>query len=243
MIRSTPSRPGEPAGLAARRRESRRRRGRAARRTARRVPARTPRPPAIAPGPVRPRSRPRRTPRGRHRSRRPRRGRARLPASASVMYSAPSAATIGRHDAGVATVTRPAPDRSAASAASAAAPVLPARSRHDHARGRSRPCASPAERGSTSARIDVSRQHLDPGTADVGDDRLGNADVGNDELAGERLAGRQHERKLRRAERDGQRGAARPGRRPRADPPTGRSADRSPRPAVPPSSRRRRPFP
>ena len=41
------------------------------------------------------------------------------------MNSAPSAATIGTHDAGVATVTSPAPDRSAAIAARAAAPVLP----------------------------------------------------------------------------------------------------------------------
>ena len=45
--------------------------------------------------------------------------------SGSVMYSAPSAATIGRQLAGVATVTSPAPDRSAAIAASAAAPVFP----------------------------------------------------------------------------------------------------------------------
>ena len=51
--------------------------------------------------------------------------------SGSVMYSGAIAATIGRHDAGVATVTRPAPDRSAPIAARCAAPVLPERSGDD----------------------------------------------------------------------------------------------------------------
>ncbi len=41
------------------------------------------------------------------------------------MNSEPRAATIGAQDAGVAIVTRPAPDRSAAFAARYAAPVLP----------------------------------------------------------------------------------------------------------------------
>ena len=41
------------------------------------------------------------------------------------MYSGAIAATIGWHDAGVATVTSPAPDRSAPTAARCAAPVLP----------------------------------------------------------------------------------------------------------------------
>ena len=41
------------------------------------------------------------------------------------MYSAPSAATIGATDAGVATVTSPAPDRSAPMAARWAAPLFP----------------------------------------------------------------------------------------------------------------------
>ena len=46
------------------------------------------------------------------------------PASASVMCSTPSVATMGCCEAGVATVTSPAPLRSAARAASAAAPGL-----------------------------------------------------------------------------------------------------------------------
>ena len=41
------------------------------------------------------------------------------------MYSAPIAASTAWHDAGVAMVTRPAPDRSAPVAARCAAPVLP----------------------------------------------------------------------------------------------------------------------
>ena len=45
--------------------------------------------------------------------------------SATVMYSGAIAATIGRHAAGVATLTSPAPDRSAPIADRCAAPVLP----------------------------------------------------------------------------------------------------------------------
>ena len=45
--------------------------------------------------------------------------------SGSVMYSIPREATMGKALAAVATVTKPAPARSAALAASAAAPVFP----------------------------------------------------------------------------------------------------------------------
>ncbi len=45
--------------------------------------------------------------------------------SGSVISSGRDAATIGRHGSGVATVTRPAPERSAPAAASTAAPVFP----------------------------------------------------------------------------------------------------------------------
>ena len=51
--------------------------------------------------------------------------------SGSVMYSGAIAATIGTHERGVATVTRPAPERSAPSAARCAAPVLPERAGDD----------------------------------------------------------------------------------------------------------------
>ena len=47
------------------------------------------------------------------------------------MYSGAIAATIGWHAAGVATVTRPAPERSAPTAARCAAPGLAARAGDD----------------------------------------------------------------------------------------------------------------
>ena len=55
----------------------------------------------------------------------PDRGRRARSSIGSVMYSGAIAATIGRQHAGVATVTSPAPDRSAPSAARCAAPVFP----------------------------------------------------------------------------------------------------------------------
>ena len=67
------------------------------------------------------------------------------------MYSGAIAATIGRHDAGVATVTSPAPDFSAPIAERNAAPVFPIDPATSVTRPKSPLCES-AARGSTSPR-------------------------------------------------------------------------------------------
>src|SRR5688500_5678352 len=67
------------------------------------------------------------------------------------MYSGAIDATIGRHEAGVATVTRPAPERRAPIAARWAAPVLPRDPATTVTRPKSPLCES-AARGSTSSR-------------------------------------------------------------------------------------------
>ena len=61
----------------------------------------------------------------RARARQPRPFPSAVSSSGTVMYSAPIAATIGCALRGVATLTSPAPDRSAPTAARCAAPVLP----------------------------------------------------------------------------------------------------------------------
>ena len=117
-----------------------------------------------------------------------------------VMYSGAMAARIGCTDRGVATVTRPAPDRRAAMAARCAAPLLPI----DPATIRTRPnsplCAS-GSRGSSTVRIDAAGDDLDVRPVEPLDDGLRNADVGDHELAADALRGRQDVADLRRGQR------------------------------------------
>ena len=124
MITSRPSRPASRSGSSRERVQRRRRRSRAASSRDRRAPGRT----RACPAPW-PRPGPDRDDVARHLEDALDAVRSRVPSavssSASVMYSGPIAATIGWHAAGVATVTRPAPDRSAPTAARCAAPVLP----------------------------------------------------------------------------------------------------------------------
>ena len=98
------------------------------------------------------------------------------------MYSGACAATIGVTLAGVATVTSPAPDRSAPRAARIAAPLLP----RDPATIRTRPksplCASDA-RGLISGRIRSRVSSSSRGPSSVVEHLGGNADVGDHDLA------------------------------------------------------------
>ena len=120
------------------------------------------------------------------------------------MNSAPSAATIGSSGAGVATVTRPAPDRRAPMGAERRRAGLAARAGdHQHA-------AEVALVGVDGARLDeaahaVAGEQLEARPVEPVDDAGRDADVGDDDLAGLLFRRRQHQRQLRRAERDGDR--------------------------------------
>ena len=118
------------------------------------------------------------------------------------MYSGAIAATIGLARRGVATVTSPAPDRSAPSAARCAAPVLSERAGDDQHAAVVALVAVGRARGVTSSRIALARQQLDARAVERLDDRGRDADVGDDDVAGARLGRRQDERQLRRRERD-----------------------------------------
>ena len=141
------------------------------------------------------------------------------------MYSGAIAATIGRHERGVATVTSPAPDRSAPMRREVRRAGLARASRRRPARGRSRPCASrrraPA-RSRASARASAAR------AAALRARRAAarNADVGDHQIAGVRVGRRKDQRNLRRRQRDGHRRLDRLARRApcvSADSPVGRS--------------------
>ena len=147
------------------------------------------------------------------------------------MYSAPSAATIGWHDAGVATVTRPGARPQRADGRQVRGAGLAARARRRRARGRSRPCARRRARGGTSGAHALARQQLDARPVERLDDVGGNADVGDDEVAGQQSsAGGSTSGSFGAAERDGERRLDARADRPRACRPTGRSAGRRPRP-------------
>ena len=161
------------------------------------------RPPSPAPGraPGRPRSR-----RPGYRAPARRRLKSMVPAgvssSGSVMYSGAIAATIGTHDRGVATVTRPAPDRSAPIAARCAAPVLPERAGDDqHAAEVALVRIGGARRHQLAHPL--ARQQLEVRALELVDHRRRDADVGDHQVAGVRVGGRKHQRQssARRASR------------------------------------------
>ena len=116
------------------------------------------------------------------------------------MYSGAIAATIGRHDFGVAMVTSPAPDRSAPMAARCAAPDRPSDPAMTSTRPKSPLCESAARAGTSSRiRSRVSSSMIRP--LDLVEQRERNADVGDHEIAAVRVGRRQDERDLRRRER------------------------------------------
>ena len=105
------------------------------------------------------------------------------PCSGSVMNSGAIDATIGRHDTGVATVTRPAPERRAAIAARCAAPVLPREPGDD------RDAAEVPLVRIGRARLDelahlLRREQLDARPFERLDHLVRDADVGDDDVAG-----------------------------------------------------------
>ena len=104
------------------------------------------------------------------------------------MYSGAIAATIGRHERGVATVTRPAPDRSAPIAARCAAPVRPIEPAMTSTRPKSPLCES-AARGRHELAHPLAREQLEVRPLDVVDHRHRNADVGDHEVAACESAG------------------------------------------------------
>jgi hypothetical protein len=115
------------------------------------------------------------------------------------MYSGAIDATIGSTEHGVATVTRPAPERNAPSADKCAAPVFP----RDPATIVSRPKSPLCESAALgSMRSLLGGQQLDVPSVDAVDDVLRNADVGNDDIAGVLFTGRKNERQLGRRERN-----------------------------------------
>ena len=79
-------------------------------------------------------------------------------------------------------------------------------SRRPPARARNRPCARRRARGWISGRICSRVSSSMPRPVELIDHVGGNADVGDHHLARLHLRGRQHQRQLRRAERDGDRG-------------------------------------
>ncbi len=112
------------------------------------------------------------------------------------MYSGAIAARIGCTDRGVATVTRPAPERSAAIAARCAAPLFPIDPATISTRPNSPLCAS-GSRGSQHRAHHGARDHLDVRAVEAFDDHLGDADVGNHQFAAHALGGREDVADLR----------------------------------------------
>ena len=122
--------------------------------------------------------------------------------SASVMYSGPIAATTAWQLDGVATVTRPAPERKRADGRQVRRPRLAARSGDDeHAAEIALVALGRARRHELAHR--APRQQVDARAVEALEHLGGNADVGDDDVAGARFGRRKHERKLGRAERDG----------------------------------------
>ena len=110
------------------------------------------------------------------------------------------AATIGRHERGVAIVTSPAPDRRAPIAARCAAPDAAERSRDDeHAAEVPFVGVGGARRHQLAHAL--AREQLDVRPADLVQHRERNPDVGDDEIAAVRVGRRQDERNLRGRER------------------------------------------
>ena len=107
--------------------------------------------------------------------------------------------------AGVATVTRPGARLAARpNAARWAAPVLPREPATISTRPKS-PLWVSGARGVTSARIAIRVSSSTRGPSSASKTTRRDADVGDDDVAGARFGRRQHERQLRRAERDGER--------------------------------------
>ena len=172
------------------------------------------------------------------------RGRRRPPRrSGSVMYSGRQRCDDRPGScAGVATVTSPAPDRSAPTPRQVRRAGLSARAGDDqHVAVVALVAVRRPRRDQLAHRR--SRQQLDARAVERLDDAGGNADVGDHDVAGPVLGRRQHERQLRRAERDGQRRLDRRRRSARSHRPTAPTAGRSPRPECPTRSRRRPPSP
>ena len=108
----------------------------------------------------------------------------------TVMNTGDIAARTGRQHRGVATVTSPAPDRNAPSAARCAAPVFPTEPATIVSRPKSPLCES-AARGPTDAAQLLGCEQLDVWALEAFDDFVRNADVGDDDVAGIGLARRQ----------------------------------------------------
>ena len=116
------------------------------------------------------------------------------------MYSGAIAAMIGTHDRGVAMVTRPAPDRSAPSAARCAAPVRPMRSGDDQDAAEVALVRVGRARRHELAHA-LARQELEVRSLELVEHRIRDADVGDHQIAAVRIGGRKDQRDLRRAER------------------------------------------
>ena len=103
------------------------------------------------------------------------------------MYSGISALTTDWQTRGVATVTSPAPDRSAPSAARRAAPVLPVDPPHDQ-HTTAVALVDVVRSGHNPIPCPLTSQHLDTRTLEGLDHRLRNPDVGDHHVAGLRRA-------------------------------------------------------
>ena len=105
----------------------------------------------------------------------------------------------------MATVTRPAPRRSAPDGGQVRRARSSRATRRRRARGRTCPCARRGPRGWTSGRRSSAVEQPEVGPLEGVDDVVRDPDVRDREVARQVARRRQHERELRRAERDGQR--------------------------------------
>ena len=103
--------------------------------------------------------------------------------SPRVIYSGISALTTGWQTCGVATVTSPAPERSAPSAASRAAPVFPVDPATISTRPQS-PLWMPSDLGTTRSRAHSRVRTSTRRPVEGRDHRIRNPDVGDHHLAG-----------------------------------------------------------